>query len=411
MEDSASNALRSALGTSLGIGLLFLATPTLAQADPGDLDRSFGNRGKVITPFSEGFAVANDLAIQSDGKIVLAGAVESSFALARYRRDGTLDTSFGDGGVVITSFPNESGSAVGVAIQGDGKIVVTGRVSDDLAIARYLEGGGLDSSLGGSGVVRTSFTHASASGSAILIQPDGRIVVAGWAGREFVVARFRTNGALDRRFSGDGRVRTDAGAGKDYAIDLALQSDRNLVVVGKAGYAGFALVRYRRDGELDRSFGEGGKVRTTFGENTRASANAVAIQENGKIVAAGWAGRNFVKAALARYEADGSLDSTFSADGVRWTNFGRNAEAAEAVAIQPNGRIVIAGMATYYERFALARYMPDGSLDTSFGVNGLVQTRFAGGFEVAWGIALEPNGKIVAGGEAGGDFAMARYAS
>jgi uncharacterized delta-60 repeat protein len=213
-------------------------------------------------------------------------------------------------------------------------------------------------------------------------------------------------------------VRTDFGPqAKDYVIGATLQEDGRIVAAGQSGYQWFALARYRTDGSLDLSFGDQGRIRTRFGPGLRASADDVAVQADRKIVVAGWAGNNYVSFALARYRPNGKLDPTFGGDGRVSTDFGRNAEAAEGVAIQRDGRIVAGGMASYYREFALARYQTDGSLDASFGNGGKVTTAFSGdGWASA--VAIQADGRIVAVGTVGevvgngissGGFALARY--
>jgi uncharacterized delta-60 repeat protein len=258
--------------------------------------------------------------------------------------------------------------------------------------------------------VTTAFGGSGSLAPGLALLANGKIVVVGTANRKFAVARYNIDGALDPSFGNEGKVTTDLTTGLDYAIAVTSQDGGKIVVVGKAGYRGFALARYRRSGTLDESFGEGGTVRTFFGPYpVRASANDVAIQPNGQIVAAGWAGRNYVHFALARYNHDGTLDSSFGRDGRVRTDIGRSVEAAQGVAIQDNGKIVAAGMAGFYRKFAVARYKANGALDASFGNGGKVTTSFGAGIVVAWGLALQADGRIVMAGRGGGAFAIGRY--
>ena len=340
----------------------------------------------------------------------MAGGASGEFALARYLSDGTLDPSFGDEGKVTTLFTEGEAYAGSVVIQADGKIVVAGLAADGFALARYLSDGTLDSSFGDEGKVATAFGGTGTLAPGLALRANGKIVVVGTANRKFALATYNTDGTLDSSFGNEGKVTTDFTTGLDYAIAAANEVGGKIVVVGRAGYRGFALARYRRNGALDPSFGEKGKVRTFFGPDyIRASADDVAIQADGRIVAAGWAGHNYVHFALARYETDGTLDSSFGRNGKLRTDIGRNAEAAEGVAIQANGKIVAAGMAGYFRKFAVARYKPDGTLDSSFGNGGRVTTSFGAGDVVAWGLALQANGMIVTAGQAGGAFAVGRY--
>jgi uncharacterized delta-60 repeat protein len=220
-------------------------------------------------------------------------------------------------------------------------------------------------------------------------------------------------GVLDPTFSGDGKQTTDFGFGADdQGTGVALQGDGKIVVAGVAGGGAtgndFALARYNPNGTLDPNFSGDGKRRTSFGGSDQATG--VAIQANGRIVAVGYGGPGGV---LARYNPDGSLDTSFSGDGKQTTNF----LAPNGVAIQANGKIVVAGVARggpTVNDFALARYNPNGSLDTSFSGDGKETTSFGGSDDRATGVAIQANGRIVVVGRAGvtltnDDFAVARY--
>ncbi len=319
--------------------VLLLSVPALllvavAGAAGGALDRSFGSGGKVLTDF--GGKGSNDcalaVAIQRDGKIVAAGFSKEAgrfddFALARYTTKGTLDRSFGSGGKVTTDISGRNNDeAFAVAIQADGKIVAgdgetrEGVGRSDFALARYLANGRLDRSFGSRGKVLTGVRGTPvAGGDAVALQGDGKIVAAGWSGtascaicNDFALIRYTTKGTLDRSFGSGGKVTTDiSGRNNDEAFAVAIQADGKIVAAGfsEAREAGrfddFALVHYTTKGTLDRSFGSGGKVTTAFSGGNDDSAGAVAIQRDGKIVAAGWskgAGR-LRDFALARYLA------------------------------------------------------------------------------------------------------------
>ena len=334
------------------------------QAAPGDLDRSFSGDGIVLTGFGGEIDGGAAVALQVDGKIVIAGTTsgfdergdyQSDFALARFDGDGLLDTSFSGDGKQITHF--------------------------------------------GAGTVSTA--------AAVAIQPDGKILAAGsarvsaveWA---FALARYGADGSLDSSFAGDGTVTTGLGGS---AHSVAIQTDGRIVVAGDSG-----LARYQADGSLDTSFGGDGTVSTGLG------GSAVAIQSDGKLVVSG-------ASELARYRPDGSLDATFSDDGTVPTN----AVWARSVAIQADDRIVVAGAVSvagelpHYD-FALLRYTPDGALDTSFGSAGMQTTSFSAGWledEIAAAVALQADGKIVAVGTStpvdwvweGSAIVLARYAT
>jgi uncharacterized delta-60 repeat protein len=399
------------------------AGPALAAA--GDLDTAFGGDGKVTTNFSADLDMARAVAIQADGKIVAAGragpGAHSQFALARYETDGTLDTSFAGDGKVTTNLTDGTDSAAGMAIQPNGKIVVAGSADGRFAAARYRTDGSLDSAFGGDGTVTTNFPNGTESAFDVALQPDGNIVAAGHArdGGRFAVARYKPNGHLDDSFSHDGRLTTEF-EGFELAVGLgvALQANGRIVVAGEAeGPGRFALARYRSNGTLDPAFGGDGKVTTNFTQGFDEAVD-VAIQTDGKILAAGTTGEGSDPAfALARYEADGTLDPTFDGDGRVTTQFRYGEDVASGVAVQADGRIVAAGATGEggpFSRFALARYETDGSLDPTFSGNGKVITTFVVGFDftIANEVAIQADGNIVAAGSAGGAggrFALARY--
>jgi uncharacterized delta-60 repeat protein len=327
---------------------------------------------------------------------------------------GALDSSFGSGGEVTTDFGG-SDSAQAVVIQGDGRIVAAGLSgAGDFALARYTADGSLDPSFGSGGKATTDFGGFDAA-SALAVQPDGRIVAAGRSGSgDFALARYNADGSLDSTFGSGGKLTTDFG-GFDGALAVALQTDSKIIAVGGGGTGSdFALARYNADGSPDTSFGSGGIVPTDFGGFE--AATAVAIQGDGKIVATGstFSG-GFQQFVLARYNGDGSLDASFGSGGMVTTDFGLGSGFGGALTIQPDGKIVAAGRAG--TDFVVARYNGDGSPDPSFGTAGKVTTDFGGAlFDAAFGVALQSNGKIVAaGGTFNGfgppaaDFALARF--
>jgi uncharacterized delta-60 repeat protein len=413
---------------------------TRVEATAGDLDPTFGTAGKVTTDFFDGDDDVFAVAIQPGGKIVVAGLAQissedSDFALARYNRDGSLDTSFGDDGKVTTDFFGFAEAAIAVALQPDGKIVAVGGTgfgfAFDFALARYNRDGSLDTSFGDGGKVTTDFFGGADQARAVAIQPGGKIVVAGLVRLssedfDFALARYNRDGSLDTSFGDGGKVTTDFFGFSDTASAVAIQPGGKIVVAGSAQVSSedydFALARYNRDGSLDTRFGDGGKVTTDFFAAVD-NVTAVALQPGGRIVAAGGAfnistGNDF---ALARYNRDGSLDTSFGDGGKVTTDFFGfgGVDSATAVALHTGGRIVAAGAAggsSGILDFALARYNRDGSLDTSFGDSGKVTTDFFGGFDEATAVALQPGGRIVAAGFAvdgstDSDFALARYVS
>jgi uncharacterized delta-60 repeat protein len=412
---------RKSVAPLLAACLLIGATARPALAAAGVLDSSFGVAGKVMTNISSGFDAAFGVAIQDDGAIVAAGKESGAggrFALARYIADGTLDSSFNGDGKVTTNFTSGADWANAVAIQDDGKIVAVGRASGGggrFALARYDAGGALDTSFGGDGRVVTNFTSGDDLAFGVAIRSDDdTIVVAGFvndgAHSKFGVARYNANGTLDTTFDVDGKVTTDLTSGSDGAYGVAIQDDGKIVAAGTADFEKFALARYNTDGSLDTTFSGNGTARPDFTAGSDY-ARAVTIQPaDGMIVAAGSAGDSGF--ALTRYGTDGTPDATFSGNGKVITGFTPGSDFARGVVVQADGKIVAAGTADL-SKFAIARYETDGSLDQTFSGNGKTVTDFTTGADGAYGVAIQPGDeKIVAAGVAGGSnkkFALARY--
>src|SRR5262249_54933170 len=223
----------------------------------------------------------------------------------------------------------------------------------------------------------------------VAVQADGKVIAVGTDGSDFVVARYNTDGSLDTSFDADGVRTLDVGGAADKATAVAVQSDGKIVVVGSDG-ADAVVARLDADGSTDTSFSADGRQTIDLG-GTADTANAVAIQPNGRIVIAGTNGTDFALARLNR--ADGSLDTTFNKTGTKLIDFGGDADVANAVAVQADGKIVVAG--TTGVDFALARVNEDGSIDTDFDGNGLAVLDAGGGADTIRGLALQADGKIV----------------
>jgi uncharacterized delta-60 repeat protein len=408
---------------TVGIGSPTGGDFALARYNPdGSLDPSFSGDGKQDeTDFGGDSDEANGVALQG-AKIIAVGfggdgGNDGDFALARYNSDGSLDTNFSRDGKQTTNFGGDDG-ATGVALQGDGKIVAVGATGGggggDFALARYNPNGTLDTSFSGDGKQTTDFGDLDGA-TGVALQGNGKIVVVGVTGQEdpggsnsgdFALARYNPNGSVDTSFSGDGKQTTDfGGTNGDKALALTLQNDGKIIAVGRDGLgseSSWALARYNPNGSLDPSFSGDGKQTTLLGQSGRA--NAVALQADGKIVAVGAGGSDWI---IARYNPNGSLDPSFSGDGVQTTPFGAR-NIANGVAIQGDGKIVAVGEESVNIDFALARYNSNGSPDTSFSGDGRQTTNFGAGGDDAKAVALQGN-KIVAVGKAGPDLALARY--
>jgi len=330
--------------------------------------------------------------------------------------DAGLDPTFDTDGKLTTVVNGGNEQAKAMVVQPDGKIVVvgySGSTDSDFAVVRYNTDGALDTTFDTDGMVTTPFGPDNDQAKAVAIQTDGKIVVAGWAGNQLTgqldlaVARYNTEGSLDTTFDGDGKVITVIGAAFTYSVGSAMviQPDGKIVV---AGYSGsdpnydYAVVRYNTNGSLDTTFDADGKVTTDFNGSDRA--HAVALQPDGKIVITG--DNQSGDFGLVRYNANGSLDTTFDGDGKVTVSVSAGSDVAYSLAVQPDGKIVAAGPAD--GDFGLARLNTNGSPDTAFDSDGVVTTDF-GGFDWASSVAILPDGKIVAGGYGNGDFAVARY--
>lgn len=398
------------------------------------LDNTFGSYGTLITDFSATHEAINSVALQADGKIVVAGwsstGFDDNFALARYNTNGTLDSSFGMDGKLTTSFGGFD-QALSVAIQEDGKIVAAGFTNIGcpdfhFAIARYNIDGTLDNSFGSGGKLITSFNTNWAEAHSVIIQKDGKIVATGLTrmhngynvtNEDFALARYNSDGTLDSSFNSDGKLTTDFDSSIDVAYSALIQQDGKIVVAGYSEvfslYRIFALARYNPDGTLDGTFGTGGKQTTEFQNSD--GAVSVALQSDEKIVAVGYTGSDNSDFALARYNTDGSIDNTFGLDGKLTTAISAyDNDYARSVVIQSDGKIVVAGYSpSLYFNFVLVRYNSEGTLDTTFSMDGKLITNIGVGDDYVNSIALQTDGKIVAVGDSYNgtnyDFSLARY--
>jgi uncharacterized delta-60 repeat protein len=414
------------------------------------LDPTFGSGGIVTSVLGSGsFAYAT--ALQADGKILAAGQASvgkgSDFALARYTTNGSLDSTFGSGGKVTTKVVG--GSADAVAIQpSDGKIVLGGTVS--FGLARYTTSGSLDTSFGSRGIKTIAFPGSLGDDEvqALVIQSDGKILAAGTSEQnnpavgnfpqwEFALARYNANGSLDTTFGSGGMVLTGFGNNAPYGADVqayingvALQSDGKIVVAGSVNWvpgavgSTFTVARYNVNGTLDSTFGPTGTGVVYVSTNLLGQANSVAIQADGRILAAGSLHARGTPGqwALARLNPDGSFDGTFGSAGeviLSVVPGSGVSDSAFGVAVLAGGKLVVAGTHdsgggfSRPESFALGRFNSDGSLDATFNGTGLVTTQIGIASDARGVVIQATDGKIVVAGGASvngvSDFALARY--
>lgn len=418
--------------TSVLVGVILAViapwTSPTAAAQSG-----FAESAVVFTDFGGTADGADALALQRDGKIVLAGSSNQNqlvFALARYLDDGTLDRSFGNGGKVLTPLgstnPIRHAVSHAVAVQRDGKIVAAGEISDqgyyDFALVRYNSDGSLDPTFDLDGVETLDFGGASDVAFSIVIQPDDKILVSGLSfpnpevgtPSRFALVRYNPDGMLDYTFGGNGIVTTDIGPGNDFGGDVALQEDGNILVAG-ISFNGhdddIALARYLPSGLLDPSFGTNGVVTTDFdGQENRGGH--MTLQADGKIVVTATTNQSANNLLLLRYRSDGTLDASFGDDGRVVADL-----SGGTAAVQPDGKIVVAGQRSWFgvPQVAAARFNADGTIDSSFGVDGVSVINIGTTFAHGRAVLVQKDGSILVAGSANrgqdADFALFRFGS
>ena len=391
------------------------------QSGAGSFDATFGSRGIVRTRIATD-AVAWSVAIQRDGKIVVGGTAEQGAieigALARYKPNGSLDRSFGQSGTVTTP----PGAALALALQSDGRILIAGaRVGDNssaMMLLRYTTRGSPDPTFGDRGMV-TAHIGRYANALALAVQPDHRVVVGGSSDGDFVILRYLPDGSIDRTFGSGGVAKASFG-GRDAIRSLVLQPNGKIIAVGTVDCGHYcyrmALARFEPDGSLDAQFGSGGMVTTHI--QGRDIANAAVRQRDGRIVVAGASAPPLgaTDFALVRYRQDGSMDTSFGDGGSVVAPL--DGSYAFGLAIQRDGKLVVAGnsVGTSGEggEFAVARFRPAGLLDPTFAQGGVANSDLTRGDDYAMDVAVQRNGKIVAVGAADaygkhGGFAVVRY--
>jgi uncharacterized delta-60 repeat protein len=391
----------------VGRRLILLALTTIASiascavpafAAPGALDPSFG-AGGFATSSPGTLSVAGAAVVQPDGKIVTAGEAQTGgkkvLISTRINPDGKLDTSYGGGGTATVDI-NGSSCGNALALQPDGKIVIAGTGIDGgtggmaFAAVRLLPNGGLDSGFGHGGIVTVPI-GSGAIANAVAVQPDGKIVLGGTAllaHNEFAAARLNPDGSIDPSF-GTGGISTLAPPAAAWG--MVLQPDGKLVLAGEQSDGGgqaFMAARLRADGSPDPGFGTGGAVTVPIGST--AIANAVALQTDGKIVLAGNAFTSTGVAATVRLLSSGSLDQSFGSGGIATTAMWK---AINAIAIQPDGKLLLGATGA-----SAVRLNTDGSLDQGFGNGGIATAQLGDSTDAANGVTVQRDGKIVLSG-------------
>ena len=423
--------MRRALSLLAAAGLLasaLVAAGTGVGAEPlsGALDPSFGDAGKVIVkPPADAGEWPAAQAVAPDGKIVVAGTAAPArngyaFLLLRFTPDGRLDPSFGTAGRVWTDLVTlatplrgavegdaalGSSTATAVVIQPDGKIVVGGATqsggSTAWALMRYLPDGQPDATFGSDGLALTDFDPSTNDAiTSLVLRSDGRIVAAGAAGDNAALARYLPDGQLDPSFGPGHNGVVTTGGGMLNALALDVARDGKLLIAGQAGEPGgpfdFGAARYSADGVPDGSFGKGGVVRTDLG-STGEWAAGVAPGPDGTVVVGGASGSSFT---LLRYLPNGQLDPAFGSGGV--SKAGPDIGGAHAMVELPDGRPILVGESVNgdFRQVSVARYRVDGALDPGFGVGGVTGTDVTPGHDDGAATALYPGGRLVVSGVA-----------
>jgi uncharacterized delta-60 repeat protein len=390
------------------VGVFALAALSAALAAPGQLDGAFGSGGKVLTD-AGGADWAGDVAIARGGAVIVAGASGDDVAVARYDSAGRLDPRFGRRGTVVTDLGGvDAGSAL--VVQPDGKVVVAAQRDGDLVLLRYSADGALDPTLDSDGVVVADLGFQERA-IAVLLQSGGRLLVVGAAPDRLVLARYLRDGRLDTAFGRAGTVVTRT-PGLDWR--MAVQGRDGAIVVAGARIVlrpqamALAVARYRADGRLDRTLAGDG-ITVTRAHPHWAGAVKVAVRRDGRIVlgAHGHAGRR-AGFALVQLRGNGSFDRSFGSRGISVSEVGYG---VHALALDSRGRIVTAGRTRSLRDFVAARFLPNGRRDRTFAAT----VADFGGVDTPFALTIQPDGKIVAAGASArsgglaGDIALARY--
>lgn len=398
----------------------------------GALDPSFGTDGVVTTAIGSTFEEAHAMAVQSDGKIVLVGhsntGMNYDLALLRYSADGALDTTFGSGGKATLAVGSGNDFGEAVAIQTDGKILVAGTAfngfDNDFVVVRFLSTGAIDPSFGTAGIAWVDIAGAHDFAQAMGLQLDGRIVIAGYARvggtNDFAVARLESDGSADTSFGVGGVATAAILSDNDEARAMLIQPNGKIVLAGYARNGSavneFAVARFESDGSLDTSFNTTGTETIAIGSQNDY-AYSVAIQGDGRILLAGRShnGINF-DMAVVRLDPNGSLDASFDGDGRNTFDLRDSHDEARAMAQQADGKIVLAGFShddhTNYD-VAITRIDSSGQPDLFFGEAGVTVSALGDSLDRAFAAVLQPDGKILVAGDTYGpasdDVALLRY--
>lgn len=387
----------------LALVALALTGAAVALAAPGDLDSTFAGDGSAVLDFG-GINSGRAVALQPDGKIVVAGRAGDGYGVARLNPDGTPDTTFSGDGRTTIAVAGPANGAEAVLVQPDGKILLGGSSTDNFALVRLLADGTPDTGFDGDGTVTTDIFFADRIHD-LALQADGKIIAAGASANKFGVARYTEAGALDTSFNPCTPAQTDTCNGvradefqNGQAFGVAIAADGDIVMAGEAvitgGNSDMAIARYTSGGVLDTSFSGDGLHNVDLSADD--SATDLALLSDGRLVLTGFAVGD---TAVVRLGSDTTNEVQAIID------LGGN-DRAEGVAVDAEGRIVVAG--TNSSDFVVARLTAAGALDPAFSGDGKAVDNL-GGSDVAQAVALQGDGKIVAAGGDGFSFIVARY--
>ncbi len=409
--------LKNLVKNLVAILVLLLAISINAIAS-SDLDTSYsgGRFVSTISAVTNGNSLGNSVLIQPDGKAIASGYGRGvnvkGFALRRFNTDGTIDTAYGNGGNIleVSSGPTFFDSfGLGMAMQPSGKVVMVGYINFNgtnvAEVTRFNTDGTFDTTFATNGLFTANF-NGNAQFSSVALQSDGKIVAAGTVSGNFLVARFSADGVIDTTFGNGGFITTDFSGGNDTGTTLVINPSGQILVGGRTVLpsvtgSSCAVAAFTSSGVLDTTFGTGGKVITDVAPSNGDTLNRILLQSDGKIVGLGFTANvsgNGINQLVLRYNANGSLDTSFGTNGITSVSFGSTQQVINSGLILPNGKIFAVGYAA--DRVAISRFNADGTLDRTYGCNGAIysSSNFTGATHLANDAAIQPDGKVVVTG-------------
>jgi uncharacterized delta-60 repeat protein len=414
---------RHTLSAMAALLLWLVFVPSVYAGGGGDLDPTLNGTGVLTVSVSaDGYHAGRAVTVQPDGKILLVGNTglypQRTCAVLRFQPDGRPDVVFGRAGIVTPSFGAGNEDCYGLALLPDGQIIIAGGAEFNgvghMVLAQYTPTGAPDTTFNAGGIVTTTVNGQAGSATALALQPDGKIITVGVTNfpalnqMDVALLRFHPNGGPDSSFNQTGAITTAVGPLDDFAIALAVQPDNSIVVAGFSRLADEDtdpfLLRFTPDGIPDAAFNGSGLVITPVSPYHDRTL-AVALQSDGKIVTTGHAYVGHMrqsKLMVIRYHSDGTLDNSFGANGIVLWEISGSHIGGEAVAIQPDGKIVVAGSwgnVQYGSQPALARFLPDGQPDPTFKSSGIVTTVLNNWEANIYAMAIQPDSRILLAGD------------